>query len=68
MQQVLLDSRSRQFAKAFVENLLMYSLGRELEFTDRETVENLTQAFIQDDYRLKPLILRIVTDDAFRIK
>ena len=68
MQEVLLETKKEEFSKALVENLLTYSLGRELEFTDAKTVDRLSQAFIQDGYRLKPLIVRIVTDEAFRIK
>ena len=68
MQEVLLETKKEEFSKALVENLLTYSLGRELEFTDAKTVDRLRQAFIQDGYRLKPLIVRIVTDEAFRIK
>ena len=68
MQQFLISRRHEAFATAVVENILMYGLGRELEFTDAETVKKHTAEFIKDGYRLKPLIVRIVTDDAFRIK
>lgn len=68
MQQALMDQQHQRFARATVENILMYALGRELEFTDSSTVEHLTAEFIQNGYRLKPLVVRIVTDDAFRIK
>ncbi len=68
LQKALVNEKSEFFAKALVENLLIYALGRELEFTDAETVEKLTEHFIDEGYRLKLLIVRIVTDEAFRIK
>lgn len=58
----------RQFAGAFTAKLLTYALGRSLELTDEEALEALTAGFIGDDYRIAPLIRRIVASEAFLTK
>ncbi|MEK6233961.1 MAG: DUF1588 domain-containing protein, partial [Planctomycetales bacterium] len=68
MQQHLVQAKSEAFAKALVENLLMYSLGRSLEFTDADAVDELTQSFLQDGCRLGPFLERLVPSDVFRTK
>ncbi|WP_197442914.1 DUF1592 domain-containing protein [Lignipirellula cremea] len=68
MQQHLVQSKSKAFARALTENLLIYALGRSLEFTDAPAVDTLTEAFIDDGYRLAPMIERIVLHEIFRTK
>jgi hypothetical protein len=43
-------------------------LGRYLEFTDTESVKNLTSDFREDEYRLKDLIVAIVLSEPFRLR
>ena len=64
----LLTEKREQFARTLVSRLLSYSLGRSLELSDHETVDEITEQFIESDYRLKNLIQLIVASDAFGSK
>ena len=64
----LIEERSKQFSAALVSKLLSYSLGRSLEFSDEEIVEELTDQFIRNDYKLSGLIHSIVDSENFQSK
>ena len=64
----LSDQEDRRFARALVSRLLEYGLGRDLGFSDRATIEKLTDDFVQADYRLDSLIVSIIQCDKFRTK
>ena len=64
----LLEQRSKQFAEALVTKMLSYSLGRSLEFSDEAIVEELTDQFIQNEYKLSGLIQSIVSCENFQSK
>ena len=61
----LMAEKQDQFAEALVRKLTTYALGRSLEFTDREEIEELTKEFKKADYRLDDLIASIVTSKLF---
>ena len=64
----LLTEKREKFARAMVTRLLTYALGRSLELTDHETVDELTAEFIRSDYRLKKLIQFIAASEPFGSK
>ena len=64
----LLTEKREKFARAIVTRLLTYALGRSLELTDHETVDELTAEFIRSDYRLKKLIQFIAASEPFGSK
>jgi hypothetical protein len=64
----LLSKKHEQFARTLVTRLLAYSLGRSLELSDHETVDELTATFIKSDYKLQQLIQSIAASDAFGSK
>lgn len=66
LKRYLKTERREQFARAVVKRMLAYALGRSLDFGDRETVEQLTNDFIEADFRLRKLILALVNSDAFQ--
>ncbi|GIS58306.1 MAG: hypothetical protein CM1200mP2_05310 [Planctomycetaceae bacterium] len=68
IQDYLVESKSRQFARALVKRLLTYSLGRSLEYSDRRLVDSLTRGFIESDYRLGGLIVAIADSRLFLTK
>ena len=68
IQEYLVEARSQQFARALVKRLLTYSLGRSLEYTDREAVDTLAAGFIKSDYRLRELIVAISVSRPFTSK
>jgi hypothetical protein len=53
---------------AFTEKLMMYGLGRELEYHDMPQVRLIVSNAKKDDYRLSALVLGIVNSDAFRLQ
>ncbi|MEQ8789547.1 MAG: DUF1592 domain-containing protein [Pirellulaceae bacterium] len=63
----LMAERER-FAKAFSEKLLTYALGRPVGYVDRRTIDELTAALDENDYRLRSLVQAIVASEAFRTK
>ena len=62
----LLDHRQEDFARAVTKNLLIYALGRSLDFSDEEFVSELSQEFQENDFRLRSLIEGIVLSEAFQ--
>lgn len=48
--------------------MLIYVLGRSLEFTDVDTVDELTRDFIKQGHRIDLLIKAIVAHETFRRK
>ena len=64
----LLEERKEQFGRALVTKLLTYALGRSLELTDEETIDELTADLVAHDYQLHHLVSEVVTSDAFLTK
>jgi hypothetical protein len=65
LRQALL-SQPDQFVQAMTEKLMMYALGRELEYFDMPTVRAVVDAADQEDYRFSAIVAGIVLSDAFR--
>lgn len=68
LQAYILQHKANELASALVRRMSGYALGRRLEFSDHEMIEDLTSRFIEDDYRPSGLIEGIVTSDAFMTK
>lgn len=64
----LLEEKKEQFGRALVTKILTYALGRSLELTDEETIERLTDDFIEHDYQLRHLVQEVVVSEAFLTK
>jgi hypothetical protein len=58
-------ARDDQFVLALTSNLMMYALGRELEYYDMPQVRAIVRAAAQNDYRFASIVEGIVTSDAF---
>lgn len=67
LNQLLLQDEDR-FLNCLCEKLLVYALGRGLEYSDRETVDQLRQSIKRDDYRLSGLFANIIKTEAFQTK
>ncbi len=61
-------TRPEQFVQTLTSKLMMYSLGRELEYEDMPQVRAIVRAAKQDDYRLSAIVLGIVTSNSFRMQ
>jgi mono/diheme cytochrome c family protein len=59
---------SNLFVRALTEKLMMYALGRELEYFDMPQVRKVMSQAAKDDYRLSALVLGIVNTEAFRMQ
>jgi hypothetical protein len=60
--------RPDQFAQALTQKLMMYALGRELEYFDMPQVRAVVRAAARDDYRFAAIVKGIVASDAFRMQ
>jgi hypothetical protein len=61
-----LAARPDRFVQAFTENLLTYSLGRSLDYSDMPAVRSIVRGAEKDDYRFESIVLGIISSDAFR--
>jgi hypothetical protein len=57
-----------QFAQAMTQKLMMYALGRELEYFDMPQARAIVRRAAKEDYRLSAIVSGIVTSDAFRMQ
>ena len=56
------------FVRAFTEKLMMYAVGRELEYFDMPQVRAVVRRAATQDYRLSAIVSGIVASDAFRVQ
>ncbi len=68
LKQHLLQQRKNLFAAAIVKKLLTYALGRDIELQDRDAVEQLTEQFAKDGYRLQDLLAEVAVSQPFQTK
>jgi hypothetical protein len=61
-------ARSDQFVQALTEKLLMYALGRELEYHDMRQVRRIVRDAEQQNFSLTAIVAGIVASDAFRMQ
>lgn len=61
-----LASRPALFAQAITERLMMYALGRKLEYFDMPQVRAVVGRAAKDNYRWSTIVLGVVNSDAFR--
>ena len=67
LKQILIN-RKKQFAKCLTEKMLIYALGRGLEYYDKPTVEQIVTQLGANDYKVSVLITEIVKSDPFRLR
>jgi hypothetical protein len=60
--------RSDQFVQALTHKLLMYGIGRQIEYRDMPQVRAIVHAAARDNYRFSALVAGIVASDAFRMQ
>ncbi|MDB2673550.1 DUF1592 domain-containing protein [Akkermansiaceae bacterium] len=61
---ILMEDKEK-FTKAFVENMLSYAMARELNFPDRENISQLYKQSAETNFRLRDILLEIVSSDYF---
>jgi hypothetical protein len=60
--------RDDQFVQALTQKLMLYGLGRELEYHDMPQVRAVVRAAAKDDYRMSAIVAGIVSSKAFRMQ
>jgi hypothetical protein len=58
---------SEAFFRTFTENLMMYGLGRRLEYYDMPLVREIVRQAARNDYRFSSFVLGIVRSPAFQM-
>ena len=66
LRRVLREQRREEFVGCFLEKMLGYALGRELEYHDQCAVRQLTKTLSQQGYRFSSLVTQIVNSEPFR--
>ena len=61
---ILMEDKDR-FSRAFVENMLSYAMARQLTFLDRENLDQLYEQSAETDFKLRDILLAIVSSDFF---
>jgi hypothetical protein len=57
-----------QFVQTFTERLLMYALGRTIDYRDMPAVRRIVREAGRDDYRFSSLVWQIVTSEPFQMR
>jgi hypothetical protein len=68
LREVLVRSYSTEFVKTVTEKLLVYALGRGLEYYDMPTVRAIVRDASTQNYRLTSLVLGIITSAPFQMR
>jgi len=63
-----LVARSDMFVQTLTENLMIYALGRAVDYRDMPTVRAIVRKAAADDYRFESIVYNIVSSDAFRMQ
>jgi hypothetical protein len=64
----ILKEQKDLFASNLAEKMLVYALGRGVEWYDDPTLNRVTQALSKNDYRFSTLAIEIVKSDPFRLR
>ena len=64
----ILKDRKQEFVRCLTEKMLIYALGRGLEYYDRPTVDRIVAQLEAEGYRSSVLITEIVKSDPFRLR
>ena len=64
----IIKDRKQQFVRCLTEKLLIYALGRGLEYYDRPTVDRIVAQLEAEGYKSSVLITEIVKSDPFRLR
>jgi hypothetical protein len=61
-------ARPDQFVQALTSKLLMYAIGRAVEYEDMPQVRDIVRNAAKDDYRFFSIVMGVVNSDAFRLQ
>jgi len=61
-------SRPDQFVQTFTEKLMIFALGRRIEYQDMPAVREIVRQASMEDYRFSSIVMGIVESAQFRMK
>jgi len=64
----LFRERREDFTRCLTEKLLIYALGRGLDYYDEPTLDRIQGALARDGYKFSTLLTEIVKSDPFRLR
>ena len=64
----MLLKHKAKLAQSMIESLLAYGIGREVGFSDANTIENMLKSLAQEDYRMRSMIHAVIASATFRQK
>ena len=64
LKKILMEDKER-FSRAFIENILSYAMARQLTFSDRKNINQLYEQSANANFRLRDILLEIVSSDDF---
>ncbi len=67
LKEILLGRRV-EFARMVSSQMLKFALGRDLEYYDEPTIQEISQDLIRSDFRASTLVARIVSSYPFRFR
>lgn len=67
LKSILMEKRG-QFTRCLTEKLMIYALGRGLEYYDRRPVMRIQEVLAKNDYKFSVLVSEIVKSDPFRLR
>ena len=65
---VFIRGKKELFARCLAEKMLIYALGRGLEYYDRPTIDKIITALAAGEYKFSVLITEIVQSEPFRLR
>jgi len=66
--QKLLNTQKHKLARNIVESLIAYSIGRQVEFSDKQDVDDIMKRVEQSDYSMQDMIFEVANSKTFRSK
>lgn len=68
LRSMLIEKRSEQVTRCLTEKLMIYALGRGLEYYDDPSVTKAVKAVEADNHKFSRLVIEIVKSDPFRMR
>jgi hypothetical protein len=61
-----LAARGDQLAQIITEKLMIYAVGRPLDYRDMPTIRRIVRNAAANNYRFEDIVLGVINSDAFR--
>ncbi|CAN5674723.1 hypothetical protein BH11VER1_BH11VER1_32220 [soil metagenome] len=66
LRKLLANERKNEFTKCLVENLLIFSLGRGLEYSDKPFVKQMVQNAEKNGYKFQDIVFSVIESTPFQ--